>query len=60
MHNIQTVYPTYSKAQHICTFHIPYIPSHSESLGGEERKRLSHCNVPVSQKAKIFQLIRQW
>lgn len=38
MHKTQIVYPTYSKAQHICRFHIPYIPSHSESLDGEERK----------------------
>jgi len=56
MHKTQIVYPTYSKAQHICRFHIPYIPSHSESLDGEERKWASHCNVPMSQKAKAFQL----
>lgn len=38
LHAHNSVYPTYSKAQQICMVHIPYIPSHSESLDGEERK----------------------
>lgn len=60
LHAHNPIYPAYTKAQQICVFHIPYIPSHSESLDGEEKKGVSHCHVPISQKAEAFQQTRQW
>lgn len=57
MHTIQFIQltPKHNK----CVFHIPYTPSHSESLDGEERKWVSHCDVPRSHKAEAFQLTGQ-